>query len=89
MGVAEDGVVTHKYLQELKDRCFTLEEGFTLFSKFTLKVTHTAATTLQLLAHELEEEGLQKEDSKLLYNFLTEDWAKVLLIGKGKKKYAS
>ena len=73
----------------MKDRCNALEEGFTLFSKFTLKVTHVVATTLELLAHESEEEGLRKEDSKLLYNFLAKDWAKVLLAEKGNKQDVS
>lgn len=89
LGVSEDGVITHKDLQKMKDKCIALEEGFTLFSKFTLKMTHVVATTLRLLDHELEEEGMGKEDSKLLYKFLAEDQAKVLLVGKGKKKDAS
>lgn len=78
----EDGVVTHRDLQNLKGKCNALEEAFTLFSKFTLKVTHAAATTLQLLTHRMEEEGLEKDDTKLLYNFLIKDWDKVLLEGK-------
>ena len=63
-----------------------VEEGFSLFSKFTLKVTHAAATTLQLLANVLEEDSLGKEDLKLVYGFLIKDWAKVLLDGNERKK---
>ena len=50
-----------------------LEEGFYSFSKFTLKVTHAAMTTLQLLAQEKEEAGLDMEDTKFLYKFLAKD----------------
>ncbi len=37
-------------IAQLHQRVKTLEEGYYAFSKFTLKVTHAAATTLQLLA---------------------------------------
>lgn len=76
LGVEEKGEVTRKDLWELKNRCNAVEEGFSLFSKFTLKVTHAAATTLQLLVDASEEDNLGKEDSKLLYGFLAEDWAR-------------
>ena len=46
-------------------------------------------STPQLLAQEKKEEGLSNEDLKLLYNFLVEDWAKVLLPRKRKKKVAN
>lgn len=85
----ENEPITCKEHKELIDRCMAMEEGFNLFSKFTLKVMHMMATTLQLLANKLEEENLGKEDTKLHYNFLTEDWVKVLVDGKGKKKEAS
>lgn len=89
LGGEEKGKVIQKDLQELKDKCNAVEEGFSLFSKFTLKVTHVVATTLQLLANASEEDNLGKEDSNILYSFLVEDWAKVLLAGKGKKKDAT
>ena len=50
-----------------------LEEGFRTFSKFSLKVTHAAATTLQLLAQEKEDTGMDMEDNKLLFKFLADD----------------
>ena len=57
-----------------------------MFSKFALKVTHAATTTLQMLAMDKDEVGLDMEDTKFLYKFLVEDWARVLLAGKGKEK---
>ena len=42
---------------KLDQRVKSLEEWFFLFSKFSLKVTHTTTTTLQLLAQEKEETG--------------------------------
>ena len=53
----------------LEKRVKSLEEGFLTFSKFGLKVTHDVATTLQLLAQEKEEAGLDMEDHKLLFKF--------------------
>ena len=64
----------------MKERCallekglHNLEEGFYTFSKFSLKVTHAAATTLQLLAQEKEDDDLGNEDTKILYKFIIED----------------
>ena len=55
-----------------------------LLTKFTIKVTHAAATTLNLLK---ETEGdLPKEDSKMLFDFLAKDWANILLGRKEAKK---
>ena len=73
MSKVEKVVVTLKYIQALKDWYNALEEGFTFFTKFSLKVTHVTATILQLLAHEKEDEGLGNEDSKLLFKFLAKD----------------
>ena len=63
-----------------------MEERIYAFSKFALKVTHAAATTLQMLAMDKEEAGLDKEDTKFLYKFLAKNWASVLLASKGKDK---
>ena len=63
-----------------------LEEGFYSFSKFSLKVTHATATTLQLLAQEKEEVGLDIQDTKFLYKFLAKDQDSVLLARKGNQK---
>lgn len=57
----------------LERRVKALDEGFFTFSKFILKVTHAAATTLQLLAHEKEDAGMDMEDHKLLFKFLADD----------------
>ena len=57
----------------LEKRVKYLEEGFFTFSKFGLKVTHAYATTLQLLAQEKEDAGLDMEDHKLLFKFLADD----------------
>ena len=57
----------------MEKRLKILEDGFYSFSKFSLKVTHVAATTLQLLAQEKDGEGLDMEDTKILYKFLAED----------------
>ena len=70
----------------LEKRVKALEEGFSTFSKFGLKVTHVAATTLQLLTQEKEEASLDMEDHKLLFKFLADDWAQILLNAKGKGK---
>lgn len=73
---------------QLEKRVETQEEVFYTFSKLSLKVTHVVATTLQFIAQEKEKEkeGLDMEDTKILYKFLAGGWAKVLLDGKGKKK---
>ena len=68
-----------------KKRVKILEEGF-YSSKFSLKITHVAATTLQLLAQEKDDTWMNMEENKLLYKFLVEDWAHVLIAGKGKEK---
>ena len=39
-----------------------------------------------MLAMDKEEAGLDKEDTKFLCKFIAEDWARVLLVGKGKEK---
>lgn len=53
-----------------------------LLTKLIVKVTHAKTTTLCLLR---EAKGdLPREDSKLLYDFLVEDWVNVLL---GKKEF--
>ena len=70
----------------LESRIKFLEYQFYSFSKFSLKFMHVAATTLQLLAQDKEEVGLDMEDTRFLYKFLAEDWARVLLAGKGKGK---
>ena len=78
--------VIEQHYGNLEKRIKALEEGFLTFSKFGLKVTHAAATTLQLLAQEKEEEGLDMEDHKLLFKFLADDWAQILLHARGKGK---
>ena len=60
---------------KLEKRVKILEKGFFSFSKFSLKVTHATATTLQLLAREKEDVGMDMEDHKLLFKFLADDWA--------------
>ena len=82
----EHAEVIEQHHGNLEKRVKALEEGFLTFSKFGLKVTHAAATTLQLLAQEKEEEGLDMEDHKLLFKFLTDDWAQILLHARGKGK---
>jgi cell division protein ZapA (FtsZ GTPase activity inhibitor) len=71
---------------KLDKRVKTLEEGFFTFSKFSLKVTHAIATTLQLLAQEKEETRMDMEDHKFLFKFLADDWALVMLAAKGKER---
>ena len=70
---------------QMEKRIKFLEEGF-YSSKFSWKVTHIFATTLQLLAQEKDEVGLDMEDTKFLYKFLAKDWTKVFLARKGKQK---
>ena len=82
----EHAEVIEQHHGNLEKRVKDLEEGFLTFSKFGLKVTHAAATTLQLLAQEKEEKGLDMEDHKLLFKFLTDDWAQILLHARGKGK---
>ena len=87
--VAEPKEVTEaveEHYMILEKRVKALEEGFFTFSKFGLKVTHVVATTLQLLAQEKEEAGLDMEDHKLLFKFLADDWAQILLNARGKGK---
>ncbi len=71
---------------KLEKRVKVLEEEFFTFSKFNLKVTHAAATTIQLLAQEKEYTGMDMEDHKLLFKFLIDDWSRILLTAKGKEK---
>ena len=78
--------VVEEHYMILEKRVKALEEGFFTFSKFGLKVTHATATTLQLLAQEKEEASLDMEDHKLLFKFLADEWAQILLNAKGKGK---
>ena len=78
--------VVEEHYMILEKMVKALEEGFFTFSKFGLKVTHATTTTLQLLAKEKEDEGLDMEDHKLLFKFLADDWAQILLHAKGKRK---
>lgn len=55
-----------------------------LLTKVIVKVTHVVATTLHLLKD--QEGDLTKEDSRMLFDFLVEDWAKILLGGEDAKK---
>ena len=71
--------------KELRERVHALEERVRLLEKFTIKVTYMAATTLYLLKDN-QEGDLTHEDSRLLFNFLAEDWANFLLKGKDEKK---
>ena len=57
---------------EIEKNVKFLEDGF-YSCKFALKVTHASVTTLQLLAQEKDEAGLDMEDKKLLYKFLADD----------------
>ena len=61
-----------------------LEERMCLFTKFMVKVTHATTTTLILLKD--IEGDLPKEDYKMLFDFLVEDWANILLGRKEAKK---
>ena len=56
-----------------------------LLTKFTVKVTHAATTTLCLLKD--VDGDLSKEDSKIIFDFLAEYWTNVLLGRKEAKKY--
>ena len=78
-------VLEERYMN-LERRVKALEEGFFTFSKFGLTVTHVAATTLQLLAHEKEDASMDMEDHKLLFKFLADDWAQIPLHANGKGK---
>ena len=82
----EETEAVEEHYMNLEKRVKALEEGFLTFSKFGLKVTHAAATTLQLLAQEKEDAGLDTEDHKLLFKFLADDWAQILLHARGKGK---
>ena len=56
-GKLEDTVETHNLeVKELRERMQGLEERVRLMSKFTIKVTHAAATTLHLLKDNEEED---------------------------------
>ena len=69
---------------EMWERIHALEERMCLLTKFTVKVIHVAATTLHLLKD--QEGDLLKEDSKMLFDFLAEDWDNILLGRKDAKK---
>ena len=69
---------------EAWERIQALEKIMCLLTKFTIKVTHVAATTLCLLKD--AEEDLSKEDSKMLFDFLVEDKVNILLGRKEAKK---
>ena len=58
-------------------RIHVLEERMHLLTKFIVKVTRVAATTLHLLKD--MEGDFPKEDSKMLFDFLVEDWENILL----------
>ena len=85
-GPKEETEVMEERYMHLERRVKALEEGFITFSKFGLKVTHAAATTFQLLAQEKEDEGLDMEDHKWLFNFVADNWAQIRLHAKGKGK---
>lgn len=70
----------------LKDQFEVLDERFTTLSKLFLKVTHMTTVTLQLLHQKNREINLGAEDSAKLHGFLVDDWAKVLLVKKGREK---
>lgn len=55
-----------------------------LLTKFTITVTHATATTLNLLKD--MEGDLPKEDTRMLFDFLAENWANILLGRKEAKK---
>ena len=66
------------------ERKNALEERMRVLKKIIVKVTHAVATTLHLLK-DLEGD-LPKEDPKMLFDFLVEDWANNLLGRKEAKK---
>ena len=82
----EETKVVEEHYMNLEKRVKALEEGFFTFSKFGLKVTHAVATTLQLLAQEKEDAGMDIEDHKLLFKFFADDKVQILLDAKGKGK---
>ena len=55
-----------------------------LLTKFMVKVTHAASTTLCLLKD--VEGDLSKEDSKILFDFLVKDLVNIILGRKEAKK---
>ena len=48
-----------------------------LLTKFTVKVTHATTTTLYLPKD--VDGDLSKEESKMIFDFLVEDWVNILL----------
>lgn len=85
-GKLEDTKETHNFMAKyLRERIHASKERVRLLSKFTIKVTHVVATTLHLLKDN-QEEDLTHEDSRMLFNFLVEDWANILLKEKDEKK---
>ena len=83
-GSKEGTELLEERYMNLERRVKALEEGFFTFSKFGFKVTHVAATALQLLALEKEGAGMDMEDHKFLFKFLVDDWDQILLHAKGK-----
>ena len=69
---------------EVWKRIHALEERMRLLTKFTVKVTHVTTTILNLLKDTKGE--LLKEDPKMLFAFLVEDWENILLGRKKDKK---
>ena len=76
--------ITKKASSEGWETIHVLEERMHLLTKFTVKVTHAAATTLNLLKD--SEGDLLKEDSKMLFDFLVKDLENILLGRKEAKK---
>lgn len=71
--------------KELWERVYALEERVRILAKFTIKVTHVAATTLHLLKDN-QDGDLTNEDARMLFDFLVDNWANILLKGKDEKK---
>ena len=69
---------------EAWETIYALEERMTLLTKFTVKETYAKTTTLCLLKD--DEGDLSKEDSKIIFDFLVEDWVNILLGSKVSKK---
>ena len=74
-----------KVNKELWERMYSLEERMILLAKFKIKVTYVVSTTLHLLKDN-QEGDLTNEDSRMLFDFLAEDWANILLKRKDEKK---
>ena len=60
----EDTMQTHNLeVKELRERMQALEKRVNLLSKFTIKVTHAAATTLHLLKDNQEDSKIGRTSS--------------------------